>query len=98
MHGTVTMKDPRTGEQRRRSSSLSQLDEESEIMFLLEEEEEKAIMASATATSTLPDRWLDYFCIVGLDPTAKLDNGNVDGTDGEEEDKGTDKKERKERQ
>merc|ERR1712238_510205 len=53
-------------------------DEESEIMFLLEEEEEKAIMASATATSTLPDRWLDYFCIVGLDPNAKLDNCNGD--------------------
>mmetsp|Transcript_21774 Transcript_21774/g.24436 ORF Transcript_21774/g.24436 Transcript_21774/m.24436 type:complete len:314 (-) Transcript_21774:780-1721(-) len=72
--------DPRKGEQqRRRSSSLSQLEEESEIMFLLEEEEEKAIMAS----TTLPDRWLDYFCIVGLDPTAKLDNAGDDDTDGD---------------
>merc|ERR1712238_485583 len=82
-NGNGNIKDPRTEQQqRRRSSSLSQLDEESEILFLLEEEEEKASMATSTP-STLPDRWIDYFCIVGLDPNAKLDNGD----DGKEEEK-----------
>merc|ERR1712194_1007827 len=37
---------------------------------------------ASTTTSTLPDRWLDYFCIVGLDPNAKL---NTDGGDDEKD-------------